>query len=63
MQSFTKFFLTSGLVGLILACLTTIHAQTSVSTVPKEYYPNYTIEADWEKIQEYFVQIEAAQKV
>jgi len=31
--------------------------------VPQEYYPNYAIKGHWEKIQEYFVQIEAAQKI
>jgi hypothetical protein len=62
MKFFTKSFLSLGMLGVAFAGLTT-NAQTSISTVPKEYYPNYTIEADWDKIQEHFVQIEAAQKV
>ncbi len=51
-----------GIVG-VAAAYFSVYAQTTSSTVPREFYPNYTIIADWERIQEYFVQIEAAQKM
>lgn len=41
----------------------TIGTQTLAQSVPQEYYPNYGIQKDMEKIQAYFVQIEAAQKI
>jgi hypothetical protein len=38
-------------------------AKCANNNVPETFCPNYKIESDWEKIYEYFVQIEAAQKV
>jgi hypothetical protein len=35
----------------------------AASSVPAEYYPNYKINDDLEKIQGYFVQLEAAQRM
>jgi hypothetical protein len=40
-----------------------IGLEVSAQSIPTEYYPNYAIQDDWNKIQEYFVQIEAAQKI
>ena len=36
---------------------------TQAQTIPTEFNPNYAIQDDWNKIQEYFVQIEAAQRI
>ncbi|MDR2541382.1 MAG: PKD domain-containing protein [Candidatus Peribacteria bacterium] len=35
----------------------------SAQSVPDEYYPNYRIQAGWDKIQEIFVQIDAAKRM
>ncbi|MDR2190037.1 MAG: hypothetical protein LBP53_02355 [Candidatus Peribacteria bacterium] len=62
MKIFLKSLLLLSLFSLTLGKeALTLHAQSS--SVPTEYYPNYKIQADRDKIQEHFVQIEAAQKI
>lgn len=54
--------ITKGILGIILVS-SIIGGVSYAQTIPKEYYPNYAIQADREKIEDYFVQIEAAQKI
>ncbi|MDR2415704.1 MAG: hypothetical protein LBD75_03715 [Candidatus Peribacteria bacterium] len=63
MKVFLKSLFISGLL-LTLGSIGNIPYSTqAASTVPAEYYPNYKINDDLEKIQESFVQLEAAQKM
>ncbi|MDR0650579.1 MAG: hypothetical protein LBG59_04155 [Candidatus Peribacteria bacterium] len=63
MKTFLKSLWISGLIIPLrgignISCFT-----QAASSVPAEYYPNYKINNDLEKIQGYFVQLEAAQKM
>ena len=51
-----------GFLGILLVS-SIIGGASYAQTIPREYYPNYAIQADREKIQDYFVQIEAAQRI
>ncbi|MDR0861002.1 MAG: hypothetical protein LBO09_08835 [Candidatus Peribacteria bacterium] len=52
---------------LLLLTVSLISSFSALSTfaqsVPDEYYPNYRIQTGWEKIQEIFVQIDAAKRM
>ena len=56
----TKIFKTAFTLGLFIIG---VFWFTTAQSVPAEFYPNYTIQTDWNKIQEHFVQIEAAQRI